>query len=86
MDSLSPAIDLLQEQQKSNILYLVDGKPMKAKDVDKIDMADIEQLEYIKEKDRIRQYTEDETVGTVVLITLKNSTKQEQEEEGETEP
>jgi hypothetical protein len=70
-----------QQEEKPKILYLVDGKPTTAKEVDKLDMASIEQLEYIKEKEKVQQYTEDDTIDIVVLITMKKVGKEEQKEE-----
>ncbi len=64
------------KQEKTVIFYIVDGEPMSAKDVDKLKIEDIEQMEYVKEKEKIKLYT-DEDVDTVVLITTKNQKKKE---------
>ncbi len=64
----------LQEnkQKKQSIYYIVDGKHMSAKEVDKIDPATVDKMEFIKEAEKIRKYTE-EDVDMVVLITMKKS-------------
>lgn len=61
-----------KKQDKQTILYIVDGKAMSAKEADKIDPGDIEKMEFIKEEEKKRKYT-DEEVDIVVLITLKKS-------------
>lgn len=57
-------------QEKQIMYYLVDGKHMTSKEVDKLKMEEIEQIEYVKEKEKIREYTK-ENVDVVVLITMK---------------
>lgn len=57
-------------QKKQHMYYLVDGKPMTSKEVDKLDQEKIEKIEFIKEKEKIREYTK-EDVDAVVLITIK---------------
>lgn len=64
-------------KEKPHILYIVDGKPMPAKDVDKLDFQLIEQIEYVKEKEKIRKYTEDEAIETVVLMKMKKPEAEE---------
>ena len=64
-------------QEKQDIIYLVDGEPMSAKEVDKIKIENIEQVEYVKDKEKIKQYTDEET-DVVVLITTKNQKKKEE--------
>lgn len=66
---------LVQQDDKNAIFYIVDGEPMSTKEVDKIDMENIEQIEYIKDKEKIKLYT-DEDVDTVVLITMKKEEKE----------
>jgi hypothetical protein len=69
------------QQDKPAILYIVDGTPMSAKEVDKLDPNNIEKMEFIKEKEKIRLYT-DEEVDTVVLITLKNQKEKQESKDG----
>ena len=66
-----------EEQEKQDIFYLVDGEYMSGKEVDKIKIEDIEQIEYVKDKEKIKQYT-DEEPDVVVLITTKNQKKEEE--------
>lgn len=71
-------------QDKPVIIYIVDGKEMSAKEVDKLDQEKIEQMEFIKDKEKIRQYT-DKDVETVVLITTSDEEIVEEEAEFEVE-
>ena len=71
--TVSAAIDQEMQdnkQKKPSIQYIVDGKPMPAKEADKMDPNDIDKMEFIKEKEKIRKYT-DKEVDMVVLITMK---------------
>lgn len=61
-----------KKQEKQTILYIVDGEPMSAKEADKLDTEQIEKMQFIKEPEEIRKYT-DEEVDMVVLITMKKS-------------
>jgi hypothetical protein len=61
-----------EKQEKQTILYIVDGEPMSAKEADKIDTEQIEKMEFVRENEQIRKYT-DEDVEMVVLITMKKS-------------
>jgi hypothetical protein len=65
-----------KKQEKKTILYIVDGKPMSAKEADKIDTEKIDKMEFIKEPEEIRKYT-DEEVDMVVLVTMKKSAEQD---------
>ena len=58
-----------QDQEKQTILYIVDGIEMPTKKANKIDPADIEMIEIIKETDKIQKYTE-QKVDMLVLITM----------------
>lgn len=68
---------LQQEETKkeTSILYLVDGSEITAKEVDKLDMENIEKIEYVKEKEKIKKYT-DKEIETVALITMKQKEKE----------
>jgi hypothetical protein len=61
-----------KKQEKQTILYIVDGKPMSAKEADKIDTSKIDKMEFVKEPEKIRKYT-DKDVDMVVLVTMKKS-------------
>jgi hypothetical protein len=78
---MQPSSELQDKKQdKPSILYIVDGEVMTAGEVDKLDMADIEKLEHIKEKEKIERYT-DEDVDIVILITMKEPEEEDQPEE-----
>lgn len=62
-----------QEEQKVEIIYLVDGVEVTAREVDKLDPAGIEHMEFIKTPEKIRKYTDKAEVTTVVLIKLKQN-------------
>lgn len=71
----SPGLNkIIQEkkQDKQTILYIVDGKAMSAKEADKIDTEKIDKMEFVKEPEEIRKYTEKD-VDMVVLVTMKKS-------------
>ena len=68
-----------EPKKESSILYLVDGNETTAKEVDKLKMEDIAKMEYVKDKEKIRKYT-DKDVKTVAIITMK---KKEQGNEKE---
>ena len=53
-------------------LYLVDGKEMKPEDINKINPNDVQNVEILKEQDKIKPYGKKGKNG-VVLITMKKS-------------
>jgi len=64
------------------IIYFVDGIAVTAGEVDKLSPDEIEQMEFIQDKEQIRKYTGKE-VNTVVLITLKKKDDKRVEENGD---
>ena len=58
------------QNDKVSVLYIVDGKVMDSREVDKLDQAEIEKMEFIQDQEKIKDYT-DEEVDMVVLITMK---------------
>jgi hypothetical protein len=69
-----------KEPEKPVIIYFVDGKETEAKEVDKLDPDTIEKMEFVQDKEKIKQYT-DKEVDTVVLITMKKETGEIESEE-----
>lgn len=65
-----------KKQEKQTIFYIVDGKPMPAKEVDKLDTQQIEKMQFIKEPEEIRRYT-DKEVDMVVLVTMRKSVEKD---------
>jgi hypothetical protein len=75
----SPGLNNITQEKKPKkrtILYIVDGKAMSAKEADKIKTEQIEKMEFVKEKEQIRKYT-DEDVDMVALISMKKSVEKD---------
>jgi adenylylsulfate kinase-like enzyme len=68
-----------RQPRKVNVLYIVDGEPMAKDEVDKLDLEEIDQIEHIRESEKIKQYT-DEEVHMVVVIKLKKKDSEEQQQ------
>jgi hypothetical protein len=69
-NTLSSDENHLFQKDKASIVYIVDGQEMTSKEVDKLDAADIEKMEFVTDETKKKLYT-DKDVETVVLITLK---------------
>ena len=68
------------QNDKVSVLYIVDGKVMDSQEVDKLDQTKIEKIEFIQDKEKIKDYT-DEEVNMVVLITMKKENTEIEKEE-----
>ena len=53
-----------------NILYIVDGKEISSKDINKIDTKDIQSITVYKDKKEIKKFTDKDYDG-VIIITMK---------------
>ena len=76
----SNSVNITFQPEKPTILYIVDGEEWSVKEVDELDLDEIEQIEHIREEEKIKLYTEKD-VDMVVIITLK----QDKDKEGEKE-
>ena len=68
------------QQEQEVILYIVDGEEWSSEEVDRLELDEIEQIEYIREKEKFWLYT-DKDVDVVVVIKLKKQEEQQDQEQ-----
>jgi len=58
---------------KSNVLILLDDKVISKSEMDKKDANDIESIDVVKDKEKVKQYTSENYDGVVVIHTKKKN-------------
>ena len=56
---------------KNKVLFLVEDIPVSESEVKKIDPKDIESIDVIKDKEKVKQYTSENYVGVVIIHMKK---------------
>jgi len=66
----SPAKDS-KSMDESKVLFLLEDKEISKSEMEKIDPTDIESIDVIKNKEKVKQYTSDEYDGVVIIHMKK---------------
>jgi hypothetical protein len=61
----------MKEEQKSNVLYILDGKEISQNTLKKINPDDIASMDVIKNAESIKKYTQKKYDGVVVIYLKK---------------
>jgi predicted alpha/beta superfamily hydrolase len=62
----------MKEEQRSNILYVLDGKEILQDTLKKINPDDIQSIDVIKNEEGIKKYTQKKYDGVVVMYLKKD--------------